>query len=84
MTRNVSRVRIDHVVNGANVRMVQRGDRPGFTRKPCARVRIVALRRGNSLDGDDSAKADVAGTVHFAHSAHTGQAEYFVRTESRS
>ncbi len=67
-----------HVVQLANVGMIQRAHRPSLTLK--------AFRKSlfGNLDGDDPIEAFVASFVHFAHTARPDGVHYFVGAEARS
>ena len=57
------------VVDGADVRVVQRGDRPCFTLKPLAREVGAGEPRRQHLDGDLAVEARVARAIDLAHTA---------------
>ena len=57
------------VVDGADVRVVQRGDRPCFTLKPLACQVGAGEPRRQHLDGDLAVEARVARAIDLAHAA---------------
>ena len=57
------------VMNGADVRMVQRGRRTRLPLEPAERVRIPRDGLGEKLERDEPVQADVLGLVHHAHPA---------------
>ncbi len=58
-----------HVVNGADMGIVQRGCDVCFALKALLRAGFCSEMRGQNLDGDISIKTRVTGTVHFTHAA---------------
>ena len=68
-----------HVVNRADVRVVQGCNGPRFALKPRAELGIVAEAIRCQLEGDDAVQTGIAGFVHFAHAARTREFEDFVR-----
>ena len=72
------------VVDGADVRIVQRGNRARFLLEALPRFRIGGERAGEHLDGDRAIEPDVARAVDLAHAARADGAEDFVRTEARA
>lgn len=65
-----------HVIDPANVRMIQRRDRASLLLEAIA---VLALQ---ALDGDNTIQSGVACFPHFTHTAFTDQGEDFVRSES--
>ena len=59
------------VMNGADVRMVQRGRGTRLLLEPAEGVRIPRDGLGQELERDEPVQADVFGLVHHAHSAAT-------------
>ena len=55
------------VVEGANVRMVQAGDRLGFALEPLLQIGISGDMRGQHFDGDSAVQAGISGFVDLAH-----------------
>ena len=72
------------VVERADVRVVQRGNRPGLALKARTRggVRHHALRQ--DLDRHVAIETKVAGTVHLAHAAGADRGAQFVGAEPRA
>jgi hypothetical protein len=71
-------------VNGRDVGVIERGQRPRLaleSREPFGVVR-EDVRQG--LDSDVAAQAVVAGTVDFAHAARTERGNHFIRPETRT
>src|SRR5471032_2285811 len=70
------------IVDGADIRVVERGGRPRFPLETIKRLR----RRGDSVrqnfDGHHPLETRVRGPIHFAHPAGTERADDFVGTES--
>ena len=63
------------VVQGADVRMIERGNRARFTFETVAEV------RGGDLDCDFAPEPRVARAIHLTHSAGTDGLDDFVRPE---
>ena len=55
------------VVQLADVRMVQGGDRPRFVFESMQAIRVVGYRFGENLDGDGAIQSRVTGFVDLAH-----------------
>src|SRR5438874_10813977 len=55
-----------HIVERADVRMVQHGNRPGLTFETLARGGAIDAS-GENLDGDDAVETRVAGLIHVPH-----------------
>ena len=70
------------VVNGEDVRMVQRRGSPGFLLKPVKAVRVGRQARGQDLDRYVAAQAGIAGAIDLAHPAGAKWREHFVRTKT--
>ena len=62
-------VLLGDVMNGADVRMVQRGRRTRLSLEPAERVRIPGDGLGEKLERDEPVQADILGLVHDAHPA---------------
>ena len=71
-----------NVVDLANVRMVQAGDRACFSLEPALPVGFRRQPRGQDLESDDAIEASVACTIDFAHPAGAKRRENFVGTEA--
>jgi hypothetical protein len=56
-------------VDRADVRMIQRGEYPGFTAEPCKAFRIFREARGQDLQRDVASELRVTGAIHLAHAA---------------
>ena len=65
------------VVERADVRMVQRGDRPRFAREPIAEL------FGRDLDRDVASEPRIARAIHLAHAARTNALDNLVRAQPR-
>ena len=63
-----------YVVNRADVRMIERGDRAGFAFQP------VHVFRVEKLNGDFTAEPRVEGAINFAHAAGAQQRKDLVRS----
>ena len=59
------------VVQLADVRMVQRRDRPRFVFESAQPIRVIGDWRRENLDGDVAIETRIAGAVDFAHPART-------------
>ena len=57
------------VVQLADVRMVQRRDRPRFMFESAQAIRVMGHWRGENFDGDVAIETRIAGAVDFAHPA---------------
>ena len=66
------------VVERADVRMVQRGNRARFTFEPFAEWSV------DGFDGDDPIEPRVAGFEDFTHAARADRREDLVRPEARA
>ena len=65
-----------HVVERADVRMVQSGDRVRLS------LEAVAEALARHLDRHFPMQARVSGAIHFAHAACADQGDYFVNTKA--
>src|SRR5579863_93655 len=70
------------VVEGADVGMIQAGNRASFALKPLAQLGTAGEMSGRNLNGDDAIEARVAGAIHLAHPARTDGGKDFVRPEA--
>ena len=70
------------VVQGADVRVVQRGDEPRLAREPLAGRGVDDARPGDDLDRDRALEARVAGAVDRAHAAGADLAGDLVRPQA--
>ncbi len=72
------------VVNAADVRVIQGGDRAGFAFETETRLRIFGLVAARHLDGHRPAKAGVSGAIHLAHATSAKVADDLVRAKHGS
>ena len=70
------------VVNGQDVRMRQRRDRPGFALEPRAPVGILCERRRKDFDGDVALEPGIARAIHLAHASCAKRLGHYVGTET--
>ena len=66
------------VMDGADVRIVQRRDDAGFLLEALARFRIGRQRAGQDLDGDRAIEPGVTGAVDLAHAARADRRDDLV------
>ena len=71
-------------VDGGDVRVIQRREDLRLALEAGDPGGVVRQRRGKHFDGDVAAKLDVAGAVHFAHSAGADARGDFVFAEPSS
>jgi hypothetical protein len=69
------------IVDGANVRMINRGDRVGFATEALARVLRSGQMQGEHLDRDAPIQALVPSSIHLAHTADAQSRLDDIRTE---
>ena len=67
------------VVQRADVRMIECGDRPRFPFEPLAQLLVRRERSGEHLDRDHAVEPCIARAIHLAHAACPEQADDFVR-----
>ncbi len=72
---------IAHVVEGADVRVIERGNRLGLAIESGAALRISGDVGRQHLDGDRAIEAGVACLVHLAHPAFAELLNYLIRAE---
>ena len=72
---------LTNIVEGANVRVRELGDRAGLTVEARLELRIRRQRRRKNFDRDSAIEPRVAGFVDFAHPAGADGGEDFVRAE---
>src|SRR6185503_6070569 len=72
------------VVEGADVRMVQRRDRLRLALEARAQIGSMCELRRQDLDGDAAIEPGVAGAVDLAHPARAERPDDLVWTEARS
>ena len=73
-----------NVVELADVRMVQRRNRPRLALHALFQLRRRRKMRGENFDRDRAVEARVAGAIHFSHAARAEQRLNFVWTEFRA
>ena len=79
--QEVHAVLAPHVVERADVRVVQAGDGLGFALEPLLQLRVASDVRGQDFDGDRAVEAGVAGFVHLAHAASPEGGDDLIRTK---
>ena len=72
------------IVDLANVRMIQRRNRPGLLLEAADAIRVGGKRLGEDLDRHVTTKTRVARTIHFAHAAGADQRDDFIRADLRA
>jgi hypothetical protein len=77
-------VMVAHVVERADVRMVQAGNRLRFALEPCAPVSVGADGRRENLDGNGPIETDVSTTVDFTHPSGADEGLDLVGAEARA
>src|SRR5262249_18754790 len=70
-----------NIVEGANVRVIQAGDRLGFAFKALFSGWILRKLFGQNLDGDAAFQARIPSAVHFSHTASTERRRDFIGAE---
>ena len=70
------------VVHGADVWMVQRGNRARLTLEPFTRQLVGGVLRGHHLDRHRAIEARIASPVHVAHASATDQGAQVIRSDS--
>ena len=71
-------------MNLRDVRMVQRGQRPGLAFEPRQPFRVVGEMVGQYLDGHLAPERRVLGAIHLSHAARAEWGDHFVGTETRA
>ena len=66
------------VVDGDDVRMVERGRGPRFELEAAQTIGVIGEGRGEDLDGHHASELGVVRTVHFAHAAGVNDRDDFV------
>ena len=79
--QEVHAVLVPHVMEGADVGMVQAGDRLGFALESLLQLRVRRDMLGEDFDGDRAVQAGVAGLVHLAHAASPEGGDDRIRTK---
>src|SRR5258708_4593947 len=72
------------VIERADVRMIQAGNRFCFALEALAQFRAVGKMSGKNLDGNDAIEPRVPRAIHLAHPARTNRGENFVGAEPSS
>ena len=75
-------VRFFEAVDGGDVRMVQRGEHPGFALKPREPLRVGGEGLGQDLDRDVAIELRVARAIDLAHAAGAERRQDLVRAEA--
>jgi hypothetical protein len=73
-----------HVVEGEDVRVVERGHGPGLLLEAAQAVGVGDTLRGDDLDRHFAAEARVAGAVDLAHASGAEGREHLVGPEPRA
>jgi len=76
--QKINSVLMSSVVERANVRMIQTGDRFCFALEALAQFGPVGEMGGENFDGNNSIKPGVTSTVNLSHAARTDSGEDFV------
>ena len=71
-----------HVVERADVRMIEPRDGPGFALEALAPVRLIGGLGRQDLDGDRASHARVERAIHLAHATPAEERDDLVRTEA--
>ena len=69
------------LVNGDDVRMVERGCGLRFLHEAPTAALVCDSFSGEHLDGDVTIQSRVARTIHLTHAARANQREHFIRAE---
>ena len=75
---------LSNIVERADVRMLERGDRARFALEPCLELRVGSEPGRQYFDRDDAIEACVASALDLAHAAPAHERDGFVRTEPSS
>ncbi len=78
----VDAVLFAHVVEHANVRMIQAGHRPGLALETLVEIHSLSQMFGKNLDGDGAVQTGVGPPIHLSHTARTELLGNFVRTQA--
>ena len=73
-----------HIVQGADVRMLEGGHRARFTIETVAELPVGGNRCSQNFDGDSAVEARIGRALDFAHSAAAERALDFVRAEANA
>jgi hypothetical protein len=82
--QEIDSVLMSDVVEDADVRMIQSGDRPRFAVEALAHVGPTGKVCGQHLDGYDAVEPRVAGLIHLSHAPGADERDDFVGAESVS
>ena len=77
----VHAVLVADVVNGADVRVVQRGDGAGLALEPAPAIRVCRDLARQHLDGDAAPQPIVVGTIDLAHAAFAERGDDLIGAE---
>ena len=72
------------IVQRADVRVVERGNRAGFTLEASPPIGIADIPLGDDFDGDRAIEPGVPRLVHLAHAAGPKGLEQLIGAESRA
>ena len=75
---------VAHVVQRADVGVVQAGNGLGFTAEAGQPLRVAGEMFRKDLDGDGPSETSVGSLVDFAHPARTDKADYLIWTQARA
>jgi hypothetical protein len=73
-----------HVVDGEDVRMVERGDGTSLALEQAETLRIPAELLREHLDGDVASEAGVPGPIHLPHAARPEELDHLVGPQPRA
>jgi hypothetical protein len=71
-----------NVMERADVRMIQAGNRFGFALETLAQFSTIGKMRGQHFDGDDSVQTGIFGAVNLTHPSGANTGEDFVRAQT--
>ena len=78
----VDTVLMTDIEQRADVRMIERRDRPRLALEALAQLRVRGERRGQNFDRDDALETRIAGAIHLAHTAFAERGENLVGSEA--
>ena len=76
--------RVFQPVDGADVRMIQRGEQLRFATEPRDTIGVLRKRVREDLERDVASQCGIAGPIHFAHSPGADRCQDFVRAEAHA
>src|SRR4029079_659655 len=82
--QEVNAILMADIVQGADVRMIQPGDRTSFLLEALARLRIIGHVRGQDLDCDRTIEPGVSRLVNLTHPTSSDASPNQVRTDAVS